>query len=126
MIICYSTFTKHSSEVWVGWVILVISTMIGLGIGFLFIKYKMVGAFFLSAWAGFSFGLLIYNSFIYKLDSDVALWCFTVGMGLLYGGMIFFFFDQVLILATSLLGSFLTVYGIGMVAGRYTNPFTLA
>lgn len=31
-----------------------------------------------------------------------------------------------IIKVTSLAGSFLCVYGIGMVAGRYTNPFLIA
>jgi Domain of unknown function (DUF4203) len=125
MLICYSTFASHSSQVWVGWVILVVSVIIGIGIGFVFIKYQLVGGFCLAAWGGFSFGLLIYNSFLYKVDSEVALWVFTVGMGLLYGALIFFFFDHVLIHATSLIGSFLVVFGIGLVAGHYTNPFTV-
>jgi Domain of unknown function (DUF4203) len=125
MLICYSTFAKDHREGWVGWVIISVSVIIGLAVGFLFWKKKMVGAFFLAAWGGFSFGLLIYNSFLYKTNSDVALWCFTVGMGLLYGVLIFFWADHILIHATAMIGSFLAMFGIGLVAGHYQNPFTI-
>lgn len=126
MLLCYSTFTSERAEIWVGWVILVVSVAIGIAIGFVFIRFPSLGGFCLAAWGGFSFGLLIYNAFLYKVNSDIALWTFTVAMGLLYGSLILYFFDHVLIHATSMIGSFLCVFGIGLVAGRYTNPFTIA
>jgi hypothetical protein len=85
----------------------------------------MVGAFCLSAWGGFSFGLLIYNAFLYKIESDGALWGFAVGFGVLYGCMVFFFFDHILIIATATVGSYMVCFGIGLVAGHYANPFTI-
>jgi zinc transporter ZupT len=109
----------------VGWVILLVSLVVGLGVGFLFWKKKLIGAFFLASWGGFSFGLLIYNSFLYKINSDIALWSFTVGMGVLYGVLILFWAEHILIHATSMIGSFLTIASIGLVAGGYQNPFTI-
>ena len=125
MLICYSTFASEKTEVWIGWVIIAVSAVVGVSIGFIFIKYQKVGAFCLSAWGGFSFGLLIYNAFLYYINSDIALWCFTISFGILYGVMIFFYFDHVLIHATSMIGSFLAMQGIGLVAGHYANPFTI-
>lgn len=125
MLICYSTFTKESHEVWVGWVILIVSLVVGLGVGFVFLKYKKVGAFCLASWGGFSFGLLIFNAFLYKIESDIALWCFAVGLGLLYGVMIFYFAEHIMIHATAMIGSFLAIFAIGLVAGHYANPFTI-
>ena len=69
MLICYTTFARDHTEVWIGWVILVVSLGIGLGIGYLFIKYQRLGAFALAAWGGFSIGLLVYNAVLYKADS---------------------------------------------------------
>lgn len=125
MLICYSTFTKESREIWVGWVILVVSVVVGLGVGVLFWKKKQIGSFCLASWGGFSFGLLIYSSFLYKFNSNIALWTFTVGMGLLYGVLILFWAEHILIHATSMIGSFLTIFAIGLVAGHYPNPFTI-
>ena len=47
-------------------------------------------------------------------------------MGLLFGVLSLCWFNHILIHATAIFGSFLAVYGIGLVAGRYTNPFTIA
>jgi H+/gluconate symporter-like permease len=102
-----------------------VSTIIGVGVGFIFIKYKKIGGFFLATWGGFSMGLLFYNAVLYKIDSEIALWCFTLGIGLLYGMSIFFFFDHILIHTTSFLGAFSALFGIGLVAGKYPNPFTI-
>lgn len=125
MLICYSTFAKENHKVWVGWVIILGSILIGCVVGYIFIKYQKVGAFCLATWGGFSVGLLFYNSFVYKADSEFALWGFAVGMGLLYGVMIFFFADHILIHATAIIGSFLAIAGVGLVAGHYANPFTI-
>ena len=46
-------------------------------------------------------------------------------MGLIYGCMIFFWFHHILIHATSFIGSFLVLFGIGLVAGHYPNPFII-
>ena len=126
MLICYSTFVKNNSEIWIGWVILIVSVGVGIGIGFVFIKYQKVGAFALAAWGGFSVGLLIYNAILYKVDSEIALWCFSIAMGLLYGFLVFRWSYHVLITASAFIGSFLTLFGIGLVAGHYPNPFILS
>lgn len=44
----------------------------------------------------------------------------------MFGILALFFFDHILIHATAILGSYLAIYGIGLVAGHYQNPFTLA
>ncbi len=126
MLICYSTFARNYTKQWVGWLILACSIGVGVVVGFIFVKNRKVGAFCLATWGGFSLGILMYNSFIYKLESAVALWSFALAIGLLYGVMILFFFDHVLIHATSFIGSFTCIFGIGIVAGKYPNPFTLA
>ena len=126
MFLCYSTFAKDYTEQWIGWLIIGSSIAVGLGVGYTFVKHRKIGAFCLATWGGFSVGVLMYNSFIYKLDSIIALWCFAVAIGLLYGVMILFYFDHVLIHATAFIGSFTGIFGVGMVAGKYPNPFTLA
>jgi hypothetical protein len=45
---------------------------------------------------------------------------------LIFGVLALFFFEHILIHSTAILGSFMAVYGIGLVAGHYQNPFTLA
>jgi uncharacterized Tic20 family protein len=69
ILISYSTFASESDEQWVGWVTLSASILIGIIVGFIFLKYERFGGFCLAAWGGFSTGLLIYNAFLYKIDS---------------------------------------------------------
>lgn len=125
MLIFYSAFHKAGQANWVGWVVLGVSVLLGLCLGYFFLKIVRLGAFCLAAWGGFALGILLYNSFLYKLDSDGAFWGITIGLALFMGILALCFFDHILILATALLGSFMAVYGIGLVAGRYTNPFTI-
>lgn len=125
-IIFYSTFLNENTKTWVGWVVLASAIIFGLIIGCLFVKLVKLGVFILSAWGGFAFSLLIYNAFMYKMHSNVGFWCFTLGIALLFGILALFFFDHILIHSTALAGSFLVINGIGLVAGRYTNPFTIA
>ena len=125
-LIFYSTFLSSKTEQWVGWVVLGCSLLLGLIIGVIFIKIVKLGAFCVGAWGGFALGILIYNSFGYLMNSQVGFWCLCIAMALLVGILAVCFFDHILIHATALGGSFLAINGIGIVAGHYTNPFTLA
>lgn len=125
-LIFYSTFLSSNTESWVGWVVLIGAILLGLLIGSCFVKIAKLGAFILAGWGGFSVSLLIYNALLYKMDSQVGFWCFTLGVALFFGVLALFFFDHILIHATAILGSFMAVYGIGLVAGHYQNPFTIA
>lgn len=126
MFIFYTTFLKTNTETWVGWAVLGGSVLGGLILGFILAKFVKVGAFVLAAWGGYAVGLLLYNSFLYKMNSDVGMWCVTIGIALLFGVLSVFLYDHILIHSTAILGSFMFVYGIGLVAGNYQNPFTIA
>jgi hypothetical protein len=124
-LIFYSTFLSSSTKSWVGWVVLGVSIVVGLLVGFLFIKFIKLGVFVLAGFGGYTLGLLLYNAFLYKIDSQVAFWCITVGIALVAGVLGLFLFDHVLIHATAFFGSYLFIYAIGLVAGGYQNPFTI-
>lgn len=47
-------------------------------------------------------------------------------MALFFGVLALFFFEHILIHATAVSGAYLAIAGIGIVAGHYQNPFTLA
>lgn len=85
-----------------------------------------LGAFALAGWGGFSAALLIYNAFLYHMNSEAGFWCFCIGVALVCGVLALFFFDHILIHATALAGAYLLINGIGLVAGHYQNPFTIA
>ncbi len=125
MLISYSTFLSNNSKAWAGWTVLAVAVILGLLLGWLLLKFIRIGIFIVAAMGGYSVGLLLYNAILYKMHSQTGFWCFTIGVALLFGVLSLCFFNHLLIHATAILGSFMAVYGIGLVAGRYTNPFTL-
>jgi hypothetical protein len=124
-LIFYSTFLKNNTKAWVGWVVLACSVVLGLIVGACLVKLSKIGAFVLACWGGFTVALLIYNSFLYKMDSQIGFWFFTIGVALAFGILSCFLFDHILICATAFLGAFMAMYGIGLVGGHYQNPFTI-
>ena len=91
-LICYATFLYDNNEQWVFWVILTVSILIGLVIGFFLFKFPKVGAFFIAAWGGFSLALLLYNSFMYKIDIQIFFWCWICGLALISGILVCFLY----------------------------------
>jgi len=125
MLIFYSTFLAGNPANWVGWVVLACSILLGLVVGCCFYKLVKIGAFLVAAWGGFSLGLICWAAFFYYTNSNVAMWCFLIGMAIFFGCLALCFFDHVLIIATSIVGSYLTMRAIGTVAGGYPNEFTI-
>lgn len=126
LIIFYTTFLNNNTESWVGWTVIGGSVLLGLLVGWIFMKISKLGAFVLAGWGGFCLGLLIWNSFLYlATSSNVLFWCFTIGVGVVVGILAIIFFDHIIILASALAGAYVFVAAIGIVAGRYQNPFTV-
>jgi hypothetical protein len=125
--IFYSTFLKKDTELWIVWLVLGGAILVGLLLGFILQKYAKVGAFVLAGWGGFTLGLILYNTFAYKVIGGSAggYWAFNIGCALVMGVLAYFLYDHIIIQCTAIFGSFLAVYGIGMVAGHYPNPFTI-
>jgi hypothetical protein len=125
--IFYTTFLSTETEEWKFYVTGGSAIVAGLILGYFLQKFAKVGAFLLAGWGGFAVGVLLYNAVAYKLSSSpYVFWGVAGGCALLLGILTIFIFDHILIQATALLGSFMFVYGVGIVAGHYPNPFTLA
>jgi len=84
-----------------------------------------VGVALLAGWGGVMLGLVIYNAFLYKANSNILFWCFIIGMGLVFSIISFFVFEHACILATAFVGSYCVIRGISLYAGHYPNEFTL-
>ena len=126
LIIFYTTFLNTNTASWVGWVVIASSVLLGLLVGFIFMKISKLGAFVLAGWGGFCLGLLIWNSFLYlATSSNVLFWLFCIGLGMITGILAIFFFDHIIILTSAMAGAYVFVLGIGIVAGGYQNPFTV-
>ena len=125
LVIAYNTFLLNNDKIWVGWLVLTIAVLAGLAAGCCVIRIIKLAIFVVAAWGGFAFSLLIYNAFMYKMNSEAGFWCFTLGVALVCGVLSLCFYSHILIHATAFLGSYMAIFGIGLVAGHYTNPFTI-
>lgn len=97
--------------------------------GYLLTKIVIIGAFLLTGWGGYTLSLLLINSFLYKyIDSSIAYYGVQIGCAAGFGLIAVFFFDEVIIIGTSLIGGFLAGHGISQFGefGKYfPNPFTI-
>jgi len=53
------------------------------------------------------------------------MWCFLVGMIILFGVLTIFLHEIVFIVATSIIGGYCMIRAISFVAGDYPNEFTI-
>ena len=126
MVLAYSAFLYKSQEQWVGWVTLAVCILIGAGVGFIMLKLLRFGIFLIAGFGGFCLGLVIWDAFLYFVQSQVVMWISLIAFALLCGLIALKIEETVLILATSFTGAYLMFRGIGMVAPGWPNSFTLS
>ena len=90
-------------------------------------KLARLGVAVVAAFGGFSLGLIIYAAFLYKADNDkqVLYWCFNIGMALVFGLLSLWLFDHMIIVSTSIVGSYLFIRGISLYAGHFPGEVSL-
>lgn len=125
LLLFYTTFLEDTTEVWVGWVVLVCSILIGLVAGYFMMKLERVGVALVGGWGGFLLGVMINEMALYKVESTALFWCISIGCGVAAFALSFVISDHVLILMTSFGGSYMLIRGISLYAGGFPNEFTL-
>ena len=126
LLLFYTTFLKSTTEVWVGWLVLCCSIIIGLVAGFFVMKLERLGAALLAGWGGFLLGVMINEMVLYLAESQAVFWSVSIGCAVAAAVLSFFFYEHVLILMTSFGGSYMLIRGISFYAGGFPNEFTLA
>lgn len=121
----YVLFLPNNVAKWVGWLLLSISVILGGIGGFFASKLIRVGVFFLGILAGAGLGLLLNNIVFYKINHVAVLWVLMGVLGLSLGVLSFFWYNYIVIICTSILGSYLFIRGISLMAGGYPNEFTV-
>lgn len=121
----YSIFLTDDTQDWVGWTVLVCSTIIGLIVGFIMYRMKKLGAAILAGWGGFMLGLLLNETILYKAQSEVLFWCVAIACAVTFAILAFIFVDIILVISTSFMGAYLFWRGISLYAGGYPNEFEL-
>lgn len=107
------------------WIYISCSIVCGFLIGFLVIKLPYVGGCLLSGLAGFCIALLLNITVMYLASSQILVWvtncvCLILGIGLGWK-----FFNKSVIGSTSLIGSYLAIRGVGLMATGFPNEYVL-
>lgn len=109
------------------WVVLGISTVLGLVLGFFLSKLTKVFIALLGAFVGYLIGTLLYSFFFSRIDGnqDAILWI-TVAVCMLIGLLLAYFFsDGILISTTAIIGGYLIIRGISLYAEGFPNESVL-
>ncbi|CAI2369987.1 unnamed protein product [Moneuplotes crassus] len=125
MFFFYVFFLPRTTAKWVGWLILSISVVLGGIVGFFASKLVRIGVIVLGFWAGVGIGLLLNNLVFYHINHVSVVWILMGVFGLTLSVLSFFWYNYIVIICTSILGSYFFVRGIALMAGGYPNEFTI-
>jgi hypothetical protein len=123
----FSLFFTRITPNWVGWIVFSIALFIGSIVGLILAKLSRLGVAVLAGWGGFCLGMILYASFLYKLDGDkqIFYWVFNISLGVIAGIMSIFLFDHAIVISTSIIGTYAFIRGISFYAGGYPSEFEL-
>jgi len=93
MILFYSTFLKSTTASWVAWLILSLSIVAGLGVGFLCTKVLRFAGALVCGFGGFMLGVTINEMWLYIYNSQVIFWCVSIGLAVLIFALAFLWFN---------------------------------
>lgn len=115
-------FDRNSGEV-AEWVVFGVCCVVGIFIGLLLAYLTRFGTAVLAAWGGVSIALMLYTSFVYKLDNDqrVVFWIFVILMGVVAGLLGYALYNHAIIFGTSVVGAYLLIRGISLYAGGFPD-----
>ena len=123
--ILYSTVLANNTTPWISWTVVSLSIVAGVAGGFLGIKLQRMSAVIIAAWGGFCLGILLNESVLYMFKNETLFWCVNIGLAIVFGFLALAFFNEAVILSTSFVGSYLTMRGIGLMAGGFPNETVL-
>lgn len=123
----FSIFFTRNTPDWAGWLVFGISLVIGSIVGLILAKLSKLGVAVLAGWGGFCLGMILYSSFMYRLDGDkhILFWIFNISLGVIAGILSIFLFEHAIIISTSIVGSYAFVRGISFYAGGYPSELDL-
>jgi hypothetical protein len=123
----FTVILSRSSPPSAGWIIMGVCTFLSIFVGLALAYFSKVGAAVAAGWGGVALGLILYNTFVYKIDTNgqVVFWIFIVLMGGIFAGLAFVIFWHVIILATSFAGAYAVIRGISLYAGGFPGELEI-
>jgi hypothetical protein len=125
-IVLFAIFIKEGTSIYVVWILLILSTIIGLIVGFLMIKImKVTLGFILGGYTGYMLGLFLYNMIFIQINSNPGLvyWLVLISSIILCCVLAYFLIDHVIIVSTSFIGSYAIIRGVSLYANGFPNEF---
>lgn len=126
-LLIFSLAFSRDSSATVEWIVFGVLCLVGVLIGLLLAWLARFGTALLAAWGGVALALMLYTSFVYKIDNahNVAFWVFVILMGVVAGLLGYFLFNHAIIISTSIVGSYLFIRGISLYVGNYPNEMLI-
>lgn len=127
MYIYYTILSKPSQAAWIGWAILGGSLVVGVVLGLLMTKFARAGASILAVWGGFILGMVLTEALLFQYITENSFWFWLVcgSCAAVAGVLVFVAYNHAVILASSLVGSYLFIRGISLYAGGFPDEFLL-
>jgi len=126
-LILFFEFVKFGPQDWILYVILGASIIIGCAKGYLVVKFEKFGFFLLGAYLGVVGGLFLFNAIIAHFANSAVPFYVTLSVAGLIGGLLsFWLWKDMIIIATSIIGGYLTIRSISFWVGNFPNEIQVA
>lgn len=129
MLFCTNTFVTRETEEKTMWIYFFVSVMCGIITGYATLISIKIGTFAIGGWLGYIISLMVYSAFLYKIESgrhNLVLWGSNVIGILVFGFLALSLYNTIIIVSSSLCGSFASVFAVGMLAGHFPDIYALA
>jgi hypothetical protein len=119
----FSVFLSRDTSDSTGWIIFGVCGKVGIFVGLVLAYHFRLGVGVLAGWGGFCLGLILYNTFIYKIDNEsgVAFWIVCILLAIAAAALTFYFFWECVIISTSIVGAYCLMRGISFYAGGFPD-----
>lgn len=117
------TYLKVQYSSFEFWLIIGISVLIGIIVGYLISFYKKVPVMILGGFLGFLLGTVLYQVFLKYIKSNplVVYWVTLVSCVILLAIIGYFFYDHVMILGSGFIGAYAIIRGLSFMIGKYPD-----
>ena len=128
LLLSYVTFLAPASDEpkkkVLNWTIVIIASLIGILIGLISTKLQRFAAAFLAGWGGFVLTVLIDALFL-ENQTNAVYWSLLFVLTFVAALLSLIWYNQAIMLATALVGSYFFVRGVGIFAGGFPNEYVL-
>lgn len=100
--------------------------VLGIILGIVLMKYNKVGASMAAGWGGAVVGMVLNETALYRFGYPWLFYVSTCGCAAVAGWLATRFYEQIIILSTSILGAYAIARGASFYLGHYYNEFTIA